>query len=71
MAIPMLSSTLTALQFSPELAPLLVTAGTPTLRPNPHPGAFLKILLEEINKSYREKAIRFDTDRRPRQLPAQ
>jgi DNA-binding transcriptional LysR family regulator len=50
---PMLPSTLTALRFSPELAPLLIAAGTPTLRPNPHSEAFLKILLEEINKSCR------------------
>ena len=52
---PMLPSTLTARRFSPELAPLLIAAGTPTLRPNPHSEAFLKILLEEINKSSRRK----------------
>src|SRR4029077_14458401 len=39
--------------FSLELAPLLIAAGTPTLRPNPHSEAFLKILLDEINKSSR------------------
>ena len=50
---PMLPSTLTARRFSPELAPLLIAAGIPTLRPNPHSEAFLKILLEEINKSSR------------------
>jgi len=50
---PMLPSTLTVIRFSPELAPLLIAAGTPTLRPNPHSEAFLKILLEEINKSSR------------------
>ena len=43
--LPMLPSTLTAVRFSPELAPLLIAAGTPTLRPNPHSEAFLKILL--------------------------
>src|SRR6266436_8518469 len=48
--LPMLPSTLAACRFSPELAPLLIAAGTPTLRPNPHSEAFLKILLEEINK---------------------
>ena len=47
---PMLPSTLAVLRFSPELAPLLIAAGTPTLRPNPHSDAFLKILLEEINR---------------------
>jgi DNA-binding transcriptional LysR family regulator len=52
---PMLPSTLTARRFSPELAPLLIAAGTPTLRPNPHSEAFLKILLEEINRSSRRK----------------
>ncbi len=51
--LPMLPSTLTVICFSPELAPLLIAAGTPTLRPNPHSEAFLKILLEEINKSSR------------------
>ena len=53
--LPMLPSTLTVIRFSPELAPLLIAAGTPTLRPNPHSEAFLKILLEEINKSSRRK----------------
>ena len=46
----MLPSTLTVLRFSPELAPLLIAAGTPILRPDPHSEAFLKILLEEISK---------------------
>jgi DNA-binding transcriptional LysR family regulator len=53
--LPMLPSTLTVIRFSPGLAPLLIAAGTPTLRPNPHSEAFLKILLEEINKSSRRK----------------
>jgi len=53
--LPMLPCTLTAIRFSPELAPLLIAAGTPTLRPNPHPEAFLKILLEEINRSSHRK----------------
>jgi hypothetical protein len=52
---PMLLSTLTARRFSPELAPLLIAAGTPTLRPNPHSEVFLKILLEEISRSSRRK----------------
>ena len=52
---PMLPSTLTARRFSPELAPLLIAAGTPAHRPNPHSESFLKILLEEINKSSRRK----------------
>jgi len=53
--LPMLPSTLTVIRFSPELAPLLIAAGTPMLRPNPHSEAFLKIMLEEINKSARRK----------------
>jgi LysR family transcriptional regulator, benzoate and cis,cis-muconate-responsive activator of ben and cat genes len=56
--LPMLPSTLTVVRFSPELAPLLIAAGTPTLRPNPHSEAFLKILLEEINKSSRRNPSR-------------
>ncbi|HEV2390934.1 MAG TPA: LysR family transcriptional regulator [Verrucomicrobiae bacterium] len=52
---PMLPSTLTVIRFSPELAPLLIAAGTPTLRPNPNSEAFLKILLEEMNRSSRRK----------------
>jgi len=52
---PMLPSTLTARRFSPELGALLIAAGTPALRPNPHSEAFLKILLEEINRSSRRK----------------
>jgi len=55
--LPMLPSTLKVIWFSPELAPLLIAAGTPTLRPNPHSEAFLKILLEEINQSSRRKRI--------------
>ena len=55
--LPMLPSTLTVIRFSPELAPLLIAAGTPTLRPNPHSEAFLKILLEEINKPSGRKAL--------------
>ena len=54
---PMLPSTITAIRFFPELAPLLIAAGTPMLRPNPHSEAFLKILLEEIHKSSRRKAL--------------
>ena len=49
----MLPSTLAARRFSPRLAPPLIAAGTPTLRPNPHSEAFLKILLEELNRSSR------------------
>jgi LysR family transcriptional regulator, benzoate and cis,cis-muconate-responsive activator of ben and cat genes len=48
---PMLPSTLSVRRFSPELAPLLIAAGTPALRPNPHSEAFVKILSEEINRS--------------------
>lgn len=50
--LPMLPATLTVRRFSPELAPLLIAAGMPVLRPNPHSEAFLKLLLEEINKSF-------------------
>jgi hypothetical protein len=57
---PMLPSTLTARRFSPGLAPLLIAAGTPALRPNPHSDAFLKILLEEINRSSRRKKQQVD-----------
>jgi hypothetical protein len=53
----MLPSTLTAIRFFPELAPLLIAAGTPMLRPNPHSEAFLKILLEETHKYPRRKAL--------------
>jgi len=54
---PMLPSTLTVIRFAPKLAPLLIAAGTPTLRPNQHSEVFLKILLEEINKSSRRKPL--------------
>jgi DNA-binding transcriptional LysR family regulator len=53
--LPMLPATLTVRRFSPELAPLLIAAAMPVLRPNPHSEAFLKLLLEEINKSSRRK----------------
>jgi len=53
--LPMLPATLTVRRFSPELSPLLIAAGTPALRPNPHSDAFLKLLVEEINKSSRRK----------------
>jgi DNA-binding transcriptional LysR family regulator len=53
--LPMLPATVTVRRFSPELAPLLIAAGLPVLRPNPHSEAFLKLLLEEINKSSRRK----------------
>jgi LysR family hca operon transcriptional activator len=53
--LPMLPATLTVRRFSPELAPLLIAAAMPALRPNPHSEAFLKLLLEEINKSSRRK----------------
>jgi DNA-binding transcriptional LysR family regulator len=53
--LPMLPAALTVRLFSPELAPLLIAAGMPVLRPNPHSEAFLKLLLEEINKSSRRK----------------
>jgi hypothetical protein len=49
----MLPAALTVRRFSPELAPLLIAAAMPVLRPNPHSEAFLKLLLEEINKSSR------------------
>ena len=49
--LPMLPASLTVRRFSPELAPLLIAVAMPTLRPNPHAEAFLKLLLEEINKS--------------------
>lgn len=53
--LPMLPAALTVRRFSPELAPLLIAAAMPVLRPNPHSEAFLKLLLEEINKSSRRK----------------
>ena len=53
--LPMLPAALTVRRFSPELAPLLIAAAMPVLRPNPHAEAFLKLLLEEINKSSRRK----------------
>ena len=53
--LPMLPATLSLRRFSPELAPLLIAAGMPLLRPNPHSEAFLKLLLEEISKSSRRK----------------
>ena len=53
--LPMLPTTLTVRRFSPELAPLLIAAAIPVLRPNPHSEAFLKLLLEEINKFSRRK----------------
>jgi len=51
----MLPAALTMRRFSPELAPLLIAAAMPSLRPNPHSEAFLKILLEEMNKASRRK----------------
>lgn len=53
--LPMLPAKLTVRRFSPEPAPLLIAAATPALRPNPHSEAFLKLLLEEINKSSHRK----------------
>ncbi|HXC34468.1 MAG TPA: LysR family transcriptional regulator [Candidatus Acidoferrales bacterium] len=53
--LPMVPAALTVRRFSPELAPLLIAAGMPVLRPNPHSEAFLKLLVEEINKSSRRK----------------
>jgi len=53
--LPMLPSTLTMHRFFPELAPLLIAAALPALKPNPHAEAFLKILLDEFNKSSRRK----------------
>ena len=53
--LPMVPAALTVRRFSPELAPLLIAAAMPVLRPNPHSEAFLKLLLEEINKSSRRK----------------
>jgi DNA-binding transcriptional LysR family regulator len=55
--LPMLPASLTVCRFSPELAPLVIAAATPALRPNPHSEAFLKLLLEELNKSSRRKRI--------------
>ena len=49
--LPMLPARLTVRRFAPELAPLLIAAGMPAFRPNPHAEAFLKFLLEEMNKS--------------------
>jgi len=40
--LPMLPAALTMRRFSPELAPLLIAAAMPILRPNPHSEAFLK-----------------------------
>jgi hypothetical protein len=51
----MLPATLTVRRFSPELAPLLIAAAMPVLRPNPHSETFLKLLLEETNKFARRK----------------
>ena len=53
--LPMLPASLTVRRFSPELAPLLIAAALPALKPNPHAEAFLKLLLEEINKSTRRR----------------
>ena len=53
--LPMLPATLTVRRFSPELAPLLIAAAMPALRPNPYAEAFLKLMMEEINKSSRRK----------------
>jgi DNA-binding transcriptional LysR family regulator len=53
--LPMLPASLTMRRFSPELAPLLIAGAVPALKPNPHAEAFLKLLLEEINKSSRRK----------------
>ena len=53
--LPMLPASLTVCRFSPELAPLVIAAAMPALRPNPHSEAFLKLLLEELNKSSRRK----------------
>lgn len=53
--LPMLPATLTVRRFYPELAPLLIAAALPALRPNPHAEAFLKLLLAEVNKSPRHK----------------
>lgn len=53
--LPMLPATLTVRRFSPGLDSLLIAAAMPVLRPNPHSEAFLKLLLEEINKSSRRK----------------
>jgi DNA-binding transcriptional LysR family regulator len=53
--LPMLPGALTVRRFSPALAPLLIAAAMPVLRPNPHSEAFLKLLLEEISKSSRRK----------------
>jgi len=49
--LPMLPANLAVRRFSPGLAPLLIAAATPALRPNPHAETFLKLLLEEIKKS--------------------
>jgi hypothetical protein len=38
----MLPAALTVRRFSPELAPLLIAAAMPVLRPNPHSEAFLR-----------------------------
>jgi hypothetical protein len=51
--LPILPATVTVRRFSPELAPLLIGAAVPVLRANQHSEAFLKLLLEEINKSSR------------------
>ncbi len=54
--LPMLPARLTVRRFSPELAPLLIAAAMPALRPNPHSEVFLKLLLEERGyKSSRRK----------------
>lgn len=53
--LPMLPATLTVRYFTPELAPLVIAAAMPAVRPNPHSEAFLKLLSEEINKSSRRK----------------
>ena len=51
----MLPASLTMRRFFPELASLLIAAAMPALNPNPHAEAFLKLFLEEINKSSRRK----------------
>src|SRR5260370_28137515 len=47
---PMLPSTLTARRFSPELAPLLIAAGTPHLPPTPPSPSLLTNLFFRKNK---------------------
>ncbi len=45
----MLPSSLVIRHFSPELAPLVIAAGMPAVRPNPYAEAFVKMLLDEVN----------------------